>query len=418
MTILNETLTTLLATHSASDINNELYNIQQRLNRIAELTAQRDTITAELASLTDTVAINRVSETITALDSAIDLERTELARLVSISSGRARGMTIGIEIEFYASVNRREFRECLVTHLESVNSGVRISRDTGGLHNNNATMWKLASDSSVSGGLNGCYHGMELISPILKGESGLMRAVEVMNALEQCGAEVDRHCGVHVHFGIERMEWKSVKRIIETYAHNQDLINSTLPASRRNRHFVRDMPLTSNHNTGWDDYGVNLERISNFDDTYSTDDVVSFLGGSSGYHDSRYFAVNLLGAWSRHKTIEFRAHGGTVDGEKLEMWVRFLHMIVKSAETNRNTNKAYNTLSEMCASLSDKTDLNLTHAQQSPDSDWGRMVTATRTGTDNSTTQSPYRSRAKAQLSGKAISDYLTDRATTFAHIG
>ena len=415
MTILNETLTTLLATHSASDINNELYNIQQRLNRIAELTAQRDTITAELDTLTGAQHITAI-EDIATLESTIDMARTELARLVSISSGRARGMTIGIEIEVIAPTNMREFRDCLAIHLLEINSAVRMSRNTGGYHNDTATMWKLVSDGSIS--THGAGYGMEIVSPILKGESGLMQAVEMMQALEHCGAEVNRSCGVHVHFGIERMEWKSVKRIIETYAHNQDLINSTLPASRRNKHFVRDIPLTSNHNTGWDDYGVNLERISNFDDTYSTDDVVSFLGGSSSYHNSRYFAVNLLGAWSRHKTIEFRAHGGTVDGEKLEMWVRFLHMIVKSAETNRNTNKAYSTLSEMCANLSDKTDLNLTHAQQSPENDWGRMVTATRTGTDNSTTQSPYRSRAKAQLSGKAISDYLTDRATTFAHIG
>jgi hypothetical protein len=413
MTILNETLTTLLATHSASDINNELYNIQQRLNRIAELTAQRDTITAELESLTGIEHTTAV-ENIAHLDSTIDIARIDLARLVSISSGRARGMTIGIEIEFIAPSSMRDFRDCLVAHLNSVNSEVRISRNIGGLHNDTVNMWKLASDSSVSG----AGYGMELISPILKGESGLMKAVEVMNALEHCGAEVNRSCGLHVHFGIERMSWASVKRIIETYAHNQDLINSTLPASRRNAHYVRDLPLTPNDSNGRDNYGVNLERISNFDDTYSTDDVVAFLGGSRGYHNSRYFAVNLLGAWSRHKTIEFRAHGGTVDGEKLEMWVRFLHMIVKSAETNRNTNKAYNTLSEMCASLSDKTDLNLTHAQQSPDSDWGQMVTATRTGNDNGTGQSPYRSRAKAQLAGKAISDYLTDRATTFAHIG
>ncbi len=415
MTILNETLTTLLATHSASDINNELYNIQQRINRIAELTAQRDTITAELDTLTGTQHTT-ATETVAQITGEIYLEQRALARLVSISSGRARGMTIGIEIEFIAPMSMSNFRDCMQEQLNS-NTGntVRISNQTGGLHNNTATMWQIASDSSIRAGAG---YGMELISPILKGESGLMKAVEVMNALEHCGAEVDRHCGVHVHFGIERMSWASVKRIIETYTLNQDLINSTLPASRRNAHFVRDLPLTSNDSNGRDDYGVNLERISNFDDTYSTDDVVSFLGGSSSYHNSRYFAVNLLGAWSRHKTIEFRAHGGTVDGEKLEMWVRFLHMIVKSAETTRDTNKAYNTLSEMCANLSDKTDLNLTHAQQSPDSDWGRMVTATRTGTDNSTTQSPYRSRAKAQLSGKAISDYLTDRATTFAHIG
>jgi len=412
MTILNETLTTLLATHSASDINNELYNIQQRLNRIAELTAQRDTITAELASLTDTVAINRVSETITALDSAIDLERTELARLVSISSGRARGMTIGIEIEVIAPTNMREFRDCLAIHLLEINSAVRMSRNTGGYHNDTATMWKLVSDGSIS--THGAGYGMEIVSPILKGESGLMQAVEMMQALEHCGAEVNRSCGVHVHFGIERMEWKSVKRIIETYAHNQDLINTTLPASRRDTRWGYNIPMLERDSRN----GVSLERFQSFGNEYNTADVVAFMGGNDSYSDSRYFNVNLLGAFSRHKTIEFRSHGGTVDGEKLEMWVRFLHMIVKSAETNRNTNKAYSTLSEMCASLADKTDLNLTHAQQSPDSDWGRMVTATRTGNDNSTTQSPYRSRAKAQLSGKAISDYLTDRATTFAHIG
>ena len=411
MTILNETLTTLLATHSASDINNELYNIQQRLNRIAELTAQRDTITAELDTLTGAQHITAI-EDIATLESTIDMARTELARLVSISSGRARGMTIGIEIEVIAPTNMREFRDCLAIHLLEINSAVRMSRNTGGYHNDTATMWKLVSDGSIS--THGAGYGMEIVSPILKGESGLMQAVEMMQALEHCGAEVNRSCGVHVHFGIERMEWKSVKRIIETYAHNQDLINTTLPASRRDTRWGYNIPMLERDSRN----GVSLERFQSFGDEYNTADVVAFMGGNDSYGNSRYFNVNLLGAFSRHKTIEFRSHGGTVDGEKLEMWVRFLHMIVKSAETNRDTNKAYSTLSEMCASLADKTDLNLTHAQQSPDSDWGRMVTATRTGNDNSTTQSPYRSRAKAQLSGKAISDYLTDRATTFAHIG
>ena len=413
MTILNETIQTLLNGGTTSDdIRDVLTAIDNRTARIAELTAQRDSITAELACLTDTVAINRVSETITALDSAIDMARTELARLVSISSGRARGMTIGIEIEFIAPTDMREFRDCIATRLNDINSAVRMSRNTGGYHNETQNMWKLVRDSSVNA--QGAGYGMEMVSPILKGESGLMQAVEVMDALTHCGADVNRSCGVHVHFGVERMAWKSVKRIIETYAYNQDLINTTLPASRRDTRWGYNIPLLERDSRN----GVSLERFQSFGNEYNTADVVAFMGGNDSYGNSRYFNVNLLGAWSRHKTIEFRAHGGTVDGEKLEMWVRFLHMIVKSAETNRDTNKAYSTLSEMCASLSDKTDLNLTHAQQSPDSDWGRMVTATRTGTDNSTTQSPYRSRAKAQLSGKAISDYLTDRATTFAHIG
>ena len=411
MTILNETLTTLLATYSAGDINNELHNIQQRINRIAELTAQRDSINAELAGLTDAVAIETASETVAELTGAIELEQRELARLVSISSGRARGMTLGIEIEFIAPMHMSAFRDCVQEQLDTTTSGVRISRQTGGLHNNTAHMWQIASDSSIHAGAG---YGMELISPILKGEKGLMQAVAIMDAIEHCGAYVNRSCGVHVHFGVERMSYASVLRIIETYALNQELIKKTLPASRRNQHFIRDLPINANDSTGFDTYGASLARFQEFaSGNFSTQEVVANMGGSTSYHDSRYFAVNLLGAYSRHKTIEFRALAGTVESEKLEMWVRFLHLIVKSAETNRNTNRAYDNITEMCNTLADKTDLNLEHATRNPTTDWAQMVTAIKTGTDNSNTQSPYRSRAKAQLAGKAIGEWLQQRAYT-----
>ena len=411
MTILNETLTTLLATYSAGDINNELHNIQQRINRIAELTAQRDSINAELAGLTDAVAIETASETVAELTGAIELEQRELARLVSISSGRARGMTLGIEIEFIAPMRMSAFRDCVQEQLDTTTSGVRISSQTGGLHNNTATMWQIASDSSINAGAG---YGMELISPILKGEKGLAQAVAIMDAIEQCGAYVNRSCGVHVHFGVERMEYASVLRIIETYALNQELIKSTLPASRRNQHYIRDLPLTRNDSTGFDTYGASLARFQEFaSGDFSTQEVVANMGGSTSYHNSRYFAVNLLGAYTRHKTIEFRALAGTVESEKLEMWVRFLHLIVKSAETNRNTNRAYDNITEMCNTLADKTDLNIEHATRNPTTDWAQMVNAIKTGTDNGTTQSPYRSRAKAQLAGKAIGEWMQQRAYT-----
>jgi len=405
MTTLTQSLETLMnAGNSASDINNALFEITVRQDRIAELTAQRTAIEIELAGLVDTTAIQTARETVASITGAIDLEQIELARLVSISSGRARGMTIGIEIEFLAPSNMDTFRDCLETNLQSMNSNASISRRTGGLHNNTRNLWQMARDSSINAEYD--TYGMELISPILKGESGLMQAVDIMKALETCGATVNRSCGVHVHFGVERMSWTSVQRIIETYTYNQDLINTTLPASRRNSRWAHNIPLDESNAR----HGVSLSRYQAFGEEHTTADVVAFLGGNTSYSDNRYFAVNLLGAYARHKTIEFRAHGGTVDALKLEMWVRFLHLIVKSAETNRNTNIAYPTLSEMCASLSDKTDLNLTHASTIPTSPWGEMVTATRTGTDTLETQSAYRSRAKAQLAGKAIADFLEQR--------
>jgi len=411
MSTIQETIQAMInGGNSTNDIRAVLDSIDATQQRIAELTAQRDAIELELSTLTDSTAIETATETVASITGAIALEQRELARLVSISSGRARGMTIGIEIEFIAPLSMNNFRDCLQSQLDASNSTATVSRNTGGLHNNTRSMWQIARDGSISVN-NYEQHGMEIISPVLKGESGLMQAVEVMQALEHCGAEVNRSCGVHVHFGVERMTWKSVRRIIETYTYNQDLIATTLPESRRNSRWCRNIPLNDNASRS----GVSLERFQSFGDEYNTADVVEFMGGRSDYSDNRYFNVNLLGAYSRHKTIEFRAHGGTVDGEKLEMWVRFLHLIVKSAETNRATNVRYETLSQMCASLSDKTDLNLTHAQQQPASEWAQMVNAIRTGTDSNTEQSPYRSRAKAQLAGKAIADYLDGRAITLA---
>jgi len=411
MSTIQQTIQSMInGGNSTNDIRAVLDSIDATQQRIAELTAQRDAIELELSALTDTTAIETATETVASITGAIELEQRELARLVSISGGRARGMTIGIEIEFLAPSSMDAFRDCLQSQLDDSNSTATVSRNTGGLHNNTISMWQIARDSSISVN-NYEQYGMEIISPVLKGESGLMQAVEVMQALEHCGAEVNRSCGVHVHFGVERMAWKSVRRIIETYAYNQDLIATTLPESRRNSRWCRNIPLNESNSRS----SVSLERFQSFGDECNTASVVTAMGGRSDYSDNRYFNVNLLGAYSRHKTIEFRAHGGTVDGEKLEMWVRFLHLIVKSAETNRATNVRYETLSQMCASLSDKTDLNLTHAQQQPASEWAQMVNAIRTGTDSNTGQSPYRSRAKAQLAGKAIADYLDRRAITLA---
>ena len=412
MTTINTAIQEMInGGNSTDDIRAVLNNIDATQSRIAELTAQRTAIEIELAGLVDTTAIQTARETVASITGAIDLEQIELARLVAISSGRARGMTIGIEIEFkvrsadYNTTARATFRDCFNTSFGSAIIGSDV-RGYPNNHNRYSSKWKLTGDGSLD--RTGDLEPMELISPILKGESGLMQAVDIMNTLENCGGEVDRQCSVHVHFGIERMAWASVKRIVETYTYNQDLINTTLPPSRRNhRDWAKNMPIQTQDAES----GVCLERIQNYDDSMTTDEVVRQMGGSMAVYPAyRYFSCNLIGAYEKHKTIEFRAHGGTTDGLKLEYWIRFLHLIVKSAETNRNTNRAYSTLSEMTASLSDKTDLNLTHAQNDTLSDWGQMVTATRTNTDTATGQSPYRSRAKAQLAGKAIADFLEQR--------
>jgi hypothetical protein len=53
---------------------------------------------------------------------------------------------------------------------------------------------------------------------------------------------------------------------------------------------------------------------------------------------TRYARVNLE-AWRRHRTIEFRQHGGTVEAEKALAWIRFgLGFIEESRRVAAGTN--------------------------------------------------------------------------------
>ena len=52
---------------------------------------------------------------------------------------------------------------------------------------------------------------------------------------------------------------------------------------------------------------------------------------------SRYFKLNLQ-SFCRHRTIEFRQHGGTVSALKISNWVRFLNgFIEESCRQSRGT---------------------------------------------------------------------------------
>lgn len=51
------------------------------------------------------------------------------------------------------------------------------------------------------------------------------------------------------------------------------------------------------------------------------------------FDDSRYHNVNLHSFWDRHGTVEIRSHGGTIDPNKILLWVRLHQKIVDKLET-------------------------------------------------------------------------------------
>ena len=51
------------------------------------------------------------------------------------------------------------------------------------------------------------------------------------------------------------------------------------------------------------------------------------------FGQTRYFKINPQ-SYSRHNTIEFRQHSGTIEFEKVSNWITFLHNLVDYSKQN------------------------------------------------------------------------------------
>lgn len=204
--------------------------------------------------------------------------------------------TFGVEIECY-NVNQHLLIEKLTA------KGVQIRRE-GYNHTDNKEYYKIVSDGSLIGN-NAC----EVVSPILKGQSGLESLETVCDTLCEIGANVNRSCGLHIHLGAQTFDVKRWQNIYVNYARLENIIDSFMPASRR-----------ANANCFCNSIALQPRLEATILHCNSVDDIVRFFG-------SRYFKINAE-AYNRHHTIEFRQHSGTVDFKKISMWLSFLKKLI------------------------------------------------------------------------------------------
>lgn len=173
--------------------------------------------------------------------------------------------------------------------------------------------WKIVPDASVS-------DGFEVVSPILKGESG-MEIVEIAaRALEDAGATANRSCGFHVHFDAREIRLHAMKNIVRRYAKFEEEIDAFMPPSRR-----------GNENR----YCQSMKEIigRNFEEASSIENLIAV-------QKSRYYKVNLK-SFQRHGTIEFRQHSGTANATKICEWIRFLAEFLDVCEKMKNAAQAF-----------------------------------------------------------------------------
>ena len=92
---------------------------------------------------------------------------------------------------------------------------------TGGYYHNtdssNLIMWDLKRDGSIM--LNGSTrysYGIEIVSPVLKGNDGLVALNIVCDAIKDY-TTANKSCGLHVHHGIARNERNNLFHLINNF---------------------------------------------------------------------------------------------------------------------------------------------------------------------------------------------------------
>jgi hypothetical protein len=220
----------------------------------------------------------------------------------------------GVEAEFFGITAEQA--------IEAVRAiGVEIDFD--GYTHEVMPRWKIVTDSSVSSQGTGRGSGLELVSPIMRGEEGLREVEKVLNAIDGAGGKVNTTCGLHVHVDTAGMTPIQRKNFFFAYVRNQDMVDRLVSKSRRNnRHY------TQRYET---------ERAIN----HYAECVENGQGGNS-----RFYTVNTCSI-PKYGTLEFRQHQGTLNGKKVVAWVQMLLAIAYTAsKTTEEGYTTYNTVEE------------------------------------------------------------------------
>ena len=211
----------------------------------------------------------------------------------------------GIEIEAYNCTRERLARELTA-------AGINVQVE-GYNHTDHTDHWKLVTDSSLSGN-----NTFELVSPILHGEQGLEELEKVCWVLDLCNAKVNDSCGLHVHMDAAEFDLSTWKNLILTYKRLENVIDNFMPHSRRNNHYCQTLTTISE---------AKINRASNISDL------------RAAFSHNRYHKVNLE-AYARHRTVEFRQHGGSTNFTKMSAWIHFLSKMItfaKQGQVNAGT---------------------------------------------------------------------------------
>ncbi len=246
----------------------------------------------------------------------------------------------GIEIEFLGMGDN-----CAVIKNNLVRDGIFARTYAEQNREFSPTAWKVTYDGSVMNEDNcdypycdecdeygcGCYEpsyeqGAELVSPILKvGQSSYDEVAKIMASLKKSHCYVNETCGLHVHVDArfvaaynEPHRREFFQYLIDSYAELEDELDMRMESHRRedNSEYCASMI---------------RKKFAN---------VIS----------CRYHKLNIC-AFSKHGTVEFRHHHGTLNSEEAINWIKFCVGFMKKARRAFNSKIRHEALMARSASM-------------------------------------------------------------------
>lgn len=130
----------------------------------------------------------------------------------------------------------------------------------------------------------------------------------IMQALKTMGGTVNKSCGLHVHMDQRHNSIEAAGSVFQRLVRSLGLLYTVVPSSRRKNTFCK------------------RNRYADFE---------------KARHGERYKAVNAT-AYGKHRTIEVRLFGGTLEESKIINWIEVLYAIAEG-ETVLRCPKTFDT---------------------------------------------------------------------------
>jgi hypothetical protein len=205
----------------------------------------------------------------------------------------AQDITFGVEIECLFPAGNAP------TQIGQYHRGIQVEGLPEG--------WNSQRDGSLQAEPG--FIGVEIVSPVLKGQDGLAQIKAVCDWLRSKGVKVNRSCGLHVHIGFNHQSARALAQLVCLVAKNEKALFAITGTKGREQ-------------------GSYCKPIK---------DVFRALGsrgnfGACGAVSDRYHSLNLSSlANGGRPTVEFRCFAGTTNYIKIQGYVEICAGLIQKA---------------------------------------------------------------------------------------